>query len=246
MTGPAVTSDQNSNETNTTEQQDSNVNNDPFAAERVAIRQAALNEAAAIYQPLIQDHERQRQTLEQRLNSVPTVQTPDDPSSFLQNPQSEVRSIIKNELEQSLAPLNSFMHSFQKQNVYAQIKQQIKVHPHLSNVLPQVESYLDQQYQMLNNLDANSVSGLMMTILGQINAGFLAPLGGGNNQNNNNNNNNTQRQPNPSPNTNVNPPVNAPRSNDPNMREPTENERAVMKMNGFKDFAEYLKFMNVS
>jgi hypothetical protein len=238
MTTPAVVPP-TTPETSTTQQPDSNV--DPFAAEREAlsakIRQEVLTEAAQTYNPALSEANRERDRLAQRVQELeqarntPTPQD-DDPSAFLANPQSSIRDIIQKELAATVGPLNDFRAQIERQNGYASIKAQLKMHPQFSAIIPQVEGYLDAEAMNLNPLNPGAVAGLAMTILGQITAGFRQPLIAQAPTP-------TPQRGNPLPNPTIpsSPPV-APPVKQGNEIVLTETERRVAKMQGFPDTAE--------
>jgi hypothetical protein len=168
-------------QTSTTEQQASEQQADPFAAEREKVRNAAIAEAAGAYGSALQDAERRANQASQRIAelerdraSVP--KKPDDPTAFLANPQTNIREIIREELAATAGTINQFMQQQSAATAYQQIKAQLRIQPGLDKVMPQVEAYLDQQYIHLNPLNAGAVAGLAMTLLGQVTAGFLQPL----------------------------------------------------------------------
>jgi len=213
---------------------------DPFAAQREEVRQAALREAAAAYNGALQDAERRATQANQRvqeLERTKQVEIKNDPTQFLANPQQEVTQIVKRELAEAIAPLNQFAQQFQNQNLYGQIKSQLRIQQGLDKVMPQVEGYLDQQYIHLNPLNAGAVAGLMMTILGQIQAGFLAPLVAQTQTI-------TTGKPLPNPSLVPSPPK-VPDKQPDTAVELTENQRRVARIQGMTD-AEYVSWMNSS
>lgn len=248
MTGPKVETDQENQEIPPIDTTQPNTESDPFAAQREEVRRQALAEANNIYSGAVREVEQRAMALQRQLDAATTQKNnppADDPSAFLQNPQSQVRDIVRTEMRDTVAPLNEFMMEFRRTSQYDQIKSRLRIHPQLGPVLSTVEPYLDQQYQSLNPLNDSSVAGLIMGLYGQITAGFLAnPLGASNVNGGNGSppiqNHNQNNRPNSNPMPNSNPAPIPPKSNKRNIGEPTEQQRKVMKMNGIETFEEYM------
>lgn len=226
---------------------ENNTQNDPFAAEREAVRNATIAEANNTYLPLIRQREQEaaeaRRRLaeyEERAANPPKVVTG---AEFLEDPNGNVAAIVQREIAKQVAPLNEFVQGIAKKDSYTAIKNQLKTDPQFANMLNYIESELDANINVLQVVDPQSVSLLASTIFGRkFAAGQIDPFK--NNTNNSNTNNREVKQPNKG---NPMPPAAGAtkevKSTDTvAKRELTEDERRIARFNKMTD-VEYLAYL---
>jgi len=116
------------------------------------------------------------QSFAQQFNQAPAPTQPASPSYNI-NPDDwndssraplVVAEIVRKEVEHSMAPMNAFRKSFERQNAYASIKAQVRnSNPQISTFWAQIEPYLDSAFGS-GNIDVNAqlVQNQALAILG--------------------------------------------------------------------------------
>lgn len=229
MTGPAIS---------TTEPQvtETATQNEPvadqFAAEREATRQATIAEAAATYNPVIQQNARERAELQRQIDELRTANAPRaEPVSgadFLQDPSRHIASIVAAEIRNQVAPLNDFVQQTQRQSAYTNLKNQLRMDPGFAAILPQIEAELDQQASGLNPMRIEAIAMMAQTLYGQkAMRGLLTPV--------------------PTIPLNTQPVVNRPVNPSPTPSAPANNTQApVVKVNLTEDERRIARFNNMT
>jgi len=196
----------------------------------------------------------ERERLQKELDEVrrqqqtPPKSPEDEQKEFYANPLSVIRNEIQTQLKETIAPLLEFTKSFQAETAYDKHKKTLKADGRFSKYFPSIEPLLDQLCSSIDTSSLNNVQGALLAAIGMQQSGMWKG--------------NEVEQiptpeptptPNPAPTNVINPPHLRPnppapptrQDNKPTRRALTENERRLMRENGFKNEEEYWRWMEM-
>lgn len=179
----------------------------------------------------------------QRLQSAPAPQQ--NEANFFERP----REIIREEVQQTVAPLLDFQKAYQRDQQYQMLKRQVLASPQLGPLLRQVESVVDQMMQGADPTPA-SMQAAIFSAIGMQTAGLIpanattppAAMPATPPVHNNQPNGGPVIPPNIPP--SAPPPPRRTENTDPNKRPLTESERRIKEAMGLKSDEEYLAYLN--
>jgi hypothetical protein len=246
--------EQNSEDQQSTEQEQttstSNQQNQPTDVEARLRQIEEENNNLKNYRRLLEEQLGvQNRTIQQYQNQPPTAQQQqveeDDPTEFFKKPQSEISGIIQREVREAVAPLMEFVQGYR---ATAEIDKKInhfKSVPELAGKIDGViENHLRQIFSQPGaQLNDETFKLAVFSTLGMRAAGMLGDS-------------------NPAPTQQPTQPVQENKMTVPphirptnpaaaklpaggTNKQPTEIEKKIMRMNGFKDYNEYLQWMDM-
>lgn len=219
-------------EQNTSQQEESNVQ----SIDVESIKQQAAKEVGALYLGALSEKDRQIQEIKAQMEQMRSAPPPSqieeiDGAKFLESPNKHIRSVIREEMQSQLQPMQQLWNQFSAQQQITQIKTQLAQVPTFKEIL---ETYGDVVDQLVGNaVSMQNYQSAILMIPGLIQTGQIAARG---NVSNSNSNKSSVSPPNIPPSS---PP--APRKDKPVELSLTESERLIAKRLGMSE-ADYVKY----
>jgi hypothetical protein len=186
---------------------------------------------------------------QQRNDPPPQRDITADREQFFSDPvgmiDSRVGDIVGRQLEKALAPILQVTQRFSVNSEYEGIKNRLKLDPRFKTALsdPEIEAAVDQVVAGANGpVTEQGVQTAILSAAGAKQLGFLGTRPNNNNNNNNVNNNQNNTPPHMRP---SNAPTTEPPKKGKNRPPLDENQRTIMRINGFTTEEEYWQWMEM-
>lgn len=125
----------------------------------------------------LQREQEQRAALDDRLKKLETPALPKSSDKelnerFYANPHLETRTIVREELQQTVAPLLDFVKSFQGDNAYTRLKSKYRSDVRFRPIFDRYEAYVDRAMQNVEPTD-RALLGVLTSVAGAAQLGLI-------------------------------------------------------------------------
>jgi hypothetical protein len=152
----------------------------PGAPAATGLSQAELVRLNQLYAQTIKDQGKKLSDLDKQMQDMrkgPPPSQEEMDKNLWARPTDSIRGIVREELEQSVAPLRQFVSTFQGADQYSRAKNKFKNDPRYKPVFDKAEAYIDemmkgQNYQSEEELEG-SLRATLLSVVGAVNLGLL-------------------------------------------------------------------------